>query len=165
MADVPSIRHLVRARDHVDAHYAEPVTVADMARAARLSPAHFSREFRRAFGETPHQYLIARRLERAARLLRLTDWSVTRIAVAVGWSSHGSFTTSFTRMYGRPPSAYRAACTPAADEARIPGCIARLYGRPQVRTFREAPHPPAGIQPSTTPTPTAASTPTERPLP
>src|SRR5215211_4836772 len=76
-----------------------------MARAARLSPAHFSREFRRAFGESPHQYLLTRRLERAAALLRGTDWSVADICVAVGLSSVGSFTTSFGRMFGASPGA------------------------------------------------------------
>ena len=81
---VPPSRHLLRAKDLADARYAEPLTVDDLAAAARLSPAHFSREFRRAFGESPHQYLLTRRLERAASLLRSTDWSVARICVAVG---------------------------------------------------------------------------------
>ena len=72
-------RHLLRAKDLADARYAEPLTVADLAAAARLSPAHFSREFRAAFGESPHQYLLTRRLERAAALLRTTDWSVADI--------------------------------------------------------------------------------------
>ena len=83
-ATVPAARHLLRAKDLADARYAEPLTVADMARAAGLSPAHFSREFRRAFGESPHQYLLTRRLERAAALLRTTDWSVAGICFAVG---------------------------------------------------------------------------------
>ena len=101
-------RHLLRAKDLADARYAEPLTVADLARAARLSPAHFSREFRAAFGESPHRYVLTRRLERAAALLRTTDWSVARICTAVGLSSIGSFTTSFRRMFGVPPQAYRA---------------------------------------------------------
>ena len=100
-------RHLLRAKDLADARYADELTVSDMADAARLSPAHFSREFRRAFGESPHQYLLTRRLERAAALLRTTDWSVARICTAVGLTSIGSFTTSFGRMFGRSPTSYR----------------------------------------------------------
>ena len=140
-APVRPARHLLRARDLVDARYAEPLTVADLARAAGLSPAHFSREFRRTFGETPHQYLLTRRLERAARLLRTTDWSVTDICFAVGLSSLGSFTSSFRRIYGMPPSAYRDAGPPAHLLVRIPDCVARAHGRPQNRTFREVGRP------------------------
>ncbi len=137
------MRHLLRARDLADARYAEPLDVADLARAARLSPAHFSREFRRAFGESPHQYLLTRRLERAAALLRTTDWSITRICHSVGLTSLGSFSTSFRRTFGASPSAYRAAHPPAADLARVPPCVLRAYGRPQIRTFRED-RPPVG---------------------
>jgi AraC-like DNA-binding protein len=108
-----------------------------MAGAAGLSRAHFSREFRRTFGESPHVYLLTRRLERAAALLRTTDRSVTDICFSVGLQSVGSFTSSFTRTYGVSPSAYRAAFPPAADHARVPTCIVRAYGRPQRRTFRE----------------------------
>ena len=140
---LPPVRHLLRARDLADARYAEPLDVADLARAARLSPAHFSREFRLAFGESPHQYLLTRRLERSAALLRTTDWSVTRICHAVGLTSLGSFSTSFRRMFGLSPSAYRAAHPPAADLARVPPCMLRAHGRPQVRTFRE--DPPAAV--------------------
>jgi AraC-like DNA-binding protein len=138
MGDVPPVRHLVKAKDLADGRYAGPIGVADMAAAAQLSRAHFSREFRRAFGETPHQYLLTRRLERAAHLLRSTDWPVTRICLAVGLSSLGSFTTSFGRMFAKTPTEYRASCPPAAMAARVPQCIMRVYGRPQVRTFREA---------------------------
>jgi AraC-like DNA-binding protein len=141
MNDVPPVRHLLRARDLADARYSEPLDVADLARAARLSPAHFSREFRRAFGESPHQYLLTRRLERAAALLRTTDWSVTRICHSVGLSSLGSFCTSFGRMFGVSPSAYRDAHPPAASLAQVPACVLRAYGRPQVRTFREDARP------------------------
>ena len=137
MASVPPARHLLRAKDLADARYFERLTVDDLARAAGLSRAHFSREFRRAFGESPHVYLLTRRLERAASLLRSTDRSVADICIAVGLDSIGSFTTSFTRMFGRPPTAYRAAFPPAADRALIPACVLRAYGRPQHRTFRE----------------------------
>jgi len=135
---VPPTRHLLRARDLADARYFEPLTVADLAGAAGLSPAHFSREFRRTFGETPHRYLLTRRLERAAALLRNTDRSVTEICLAVGLTSVGSFITSFGRMYGAAPLAYRASFPPARGHVRIPDCIARAYARPQNRTFREA---------------------------
>jgi AraC-like DNA-binding protein len=120
----------MRAKDLVDRRYAEPLDVPALARAARLSPAHFSREFRRAFGETPHRYLLTRRLERAADLLRTTDRSVADICMTVGLRSVGSFTTSFGRMFGATPTAYRATHPPAADRARIPSCVLRAWGRP-----------------------------------
>jgi AraC-like DNA-binding protein len=137
MAFVAPARHLLRARDLADARYSEPLGVSDMAAAAGLSRAHFSREFRRAFGESPHSYLLTRRLERAAALLRGTDRSVADICFSVGLQSLGSFTTSFTRTYGMSPTAYRAAYPPAADQALIPACVLRAYGRQQRRTFRE----------------------------
>ncbi|HEX8155898.1 MAG TPA: AraC family transcriptional regulator [Solirubrobacteraceae bacterium] len=137
MAFVPPARHLLRAKDLADARYFEPLCVQDMASAAGLSSAHFSREFRRAFGESPHAYLLTRRLERAAALLRSTDRSVADICVSVGLQSIGSFTTSFTRTFGASPTAYRAAFPPAGQHARIPACVLRVYGRPQRRTFRE----------------------------
>jgi len=134
-------RHLLRAKDLADARYADPLTVADMARVAGLSRAHFSREFRRTFGEAPHQYLLTRRLERAAALLRNTDRPVTEICFAVGLTSLGSFSTTFRRVYGAPPLAYRASFPPAQRHIRVPGCVARAYGRPQNRIFREAAAP------------------------
>jgi AraC-like DNA-binding protein len=137
MVIVPPVRHLLRARDLADARYADPLGVDDLAAAAGLSRAHFSREFRRAFGESPHTYLLTRRLERAAALLRATDRSVVEICFAVGLRSVGSFTSSFTRAYGVPPTVYRAAFPPAAAYARIPACVLRAYGRPQHSTFRE----------------------------
>jgi AraC-like DNA-binding protein len=133
----PAARHLVRAKDLADARYFEPLGVEDLARAASMSRAHFSREFRRAFGESPHAYLLTRRLERAAALLRSTDRAVIEICLAVGLQSVGSFTTSFTRTFGMSPTAYRAAFPPAAQRAMVPTCVARAYGRPQLRTFRE----------------------------
>jgi AraC-like DNA-binding protein len=130
-------RHLLRAKDLADARYFEPLGVDDLASAAGLSRAHFSREFRRTFGESPHAYLLTRRLERAAALLRSTDRSVLEICLAVGLQSVGSFTTSFTRTYGVSPTTYRAKFPPAIQQAMIPTCVARAYGRPQRRTFRE----------------------------
>jgi AraC-like DNA-binding protein len=137
MAFVPPARHLLRAKDLADARYFEPLGVDDLAKAAGLSRAHFSREFHKAFGESPHAYLLTRRLERAAALLRNTDHSVATICFDVGLQSVGSFTTSFTRTYGVSPTAYRASFPPAANHARIPTCLLRLHGRPQRRTFRE----------------------------
>jgi AraC-like DNA-binding protein len=135
---VPRVRHLLRAKDLADSRYFEPLTVADLARVAGLSRAHFSREFRRVFGEAPHQYLLTRRLERAAALLRNTDRSVTDICFAVGLSSVGSFTSSFGRVHGTTPVAYRASFPPARRHIRIPNCVAQAYGRRQNRTFGEA---------------------------
>jgi AraC-like DNA-binding protein len=137
MALVPPARHLLRARDLADARYREPLDVPTLARAAHLSPAHFSREFRRAFGETPHQYLLTRRLERAAELLRTTDRTVADICLTVGLRSVGSFTTSFGQVYGLSPTAYRASYPPAAHRARIPTCVLQAYARPRSSSFRE----------------------------
>jgi AraC-like DNA-binding protein len=137
MAFVPPARHLLRAKDLADARYLEPLDVDDLARAAGLSRAHFSREFRRAFGESPHAYLLTRRLERAAALLRSTDRSVADICFSVGLQSVGSFTTSFTRNFGISPTTYRAKYPPAAAHAVVPACVVRVYGRPQRSTFRE----------------------------
>jgi AraC-like DNA-binding protein len=123
-------RHLLRAKDLIDARYRDPLDVAEVAQAAHLSPAHFSREFKRAFGETPHQYLLTRRLERAAALLRNTDWSVTEVCLGVGLRSLGSFTTSFTRTFGISPTAYRQAYPPAASRAQLPTCMQLRWGRP-----------------------------------
>src|SRR5438094_9994444 len=120
IAYAPTARHLLRAKDLADARYFEPLDVDDMARAAGLSRAHFSREFRRAFGEPPHAYLLTRRLERAAALLKSTDRAVVDICLSVGLQSVGSFTTSFTRSYGMPPTAYRATFPPASHHARVP---------------------------------------------
>jgi AraC-like DNA-binding protein len=130
-------RDLLRAKDLVDSRYFDPLEVTDLARAAGFSRAHFSREFRRTFGESPHSYLLTRRMERASALLRNTDRSVAAICFDVGLQSVGSFTTSFTRTYGVSPTAYRAAFPRAAEYARIPTCMLRAFGRPQNRTFRE----------------------------
>ena len=127
---VPPARHLLTAKDLADARYWERLDVDDLARAAGLSRAHFSREFRAAFGESPHAYLLTRRMERAAALLRTTDRSVADICFSVGLQSVGSFTTSFKQTYGVTPTEYRAAYPPAAAAAMVPACIARFFGRP-----------------------------------
>jgi AraC-like DNA-binding protein len=134
---VPPTRHLLRAKDLVDARYRDPLDVPALARAAYLSPAHFSREFRRTFGETPHRYLMTRRLERAAALLRTTDRSVADICLTVGLRSIGSFTTSFGRLFGLSPTAYRKSYPPAATRVRIPTCVQLAYARPKSSSFRE----------------------------
>src|SRR5918999_3870806 len=125
MPFLPPARHLLRAKDLADGRYFEPIGVDDMASAAGLSRAHFSREFRRAFGESPRSYLLTRRLERAASLLRNTDHSVAEICFSVGLQSVGSFTTSFTRTFGKSPTAYRATFPPASLQARVPMCVMR----------------------------------------
>jgi AraC-like DNA-binding protein len=137
MTPVPPARHLLRAKDLIDRRYRDPLDVEALAQAAHLSRAHFSREFRRAFGEPPHQYLLTRRMERAAALLRTTDHSVAEICLSVGLRSVGSFTTSFGRTYGLSPTAYRATFPPAANLARVPTCVLRAWARPQSSTFRE----------------------------
>jgi AraC-like DNA-binding protein len=130
MPQVPPARYLLRAKDFVDARYAEAITVDDLAAVAGLSRAHFSRMFSKTFGESPHAYLQSRRLERAAALLRYTDRSVAEICVMVGLQSIGSFTTSFARVFGKPPAAYRASLPPAAVHARVPSCILQRDTRP-----------------------------------
>jgi AraC-like DNA-binding protein len=137
LSAVPTARHLLRAKDLADERYFEALDVPALAAAARLSPAHFSREFRRAFGEAPHQYLLTRRMERAAALLRTTDRSVAEICLAVGLRSLGSFTTSFGRAFGLSPAAYRDAHPPASTRARIPTCVLQAYARPTSSSFRE----------------------------
>jgi AraC-like DNA-binding protein len=140
MPQVPPARYLLRAKDFVDARYAEAITVEDLAAVAGLSRAHFSRMFTRTFGESPHAYLQSRRLERAAALLRYTDRSVAEICVMVGLQSIGSFTTSFARVFGKPPAAYRASMPPASVHARVPSCILQRDTRPvpdsRVKTAR-----------------------------
>jgi AraC-like DNA-binding protein len=134
---LPPARHLLRAKDLADARYREPLGVEDMAHAAGLSRAHFSREFRAAFGESPHTYLLTRRMERAAALLRNTDRSVLDVCMSVGLRSVGSFTTSFKRTYGVTPMQYRASFPPAAAGALVPACVVHFFGRPQHSTSGE----------------------------
>jgi AraC-like DNA-binding protein len=146
VAFVPPARHLLRAKDLADARYFERLDVSDMAGAAGLSRAHFSREFRKAFGESPHHYLLTRRLERAASLLRNTDRSIADVCMSVGLQSVGSFTTSFNRTYGVSPTAYRAKFPPAASHAMVPGCMVRTFSRPgTARLEKTAERPAASV--------------------
>lgn len=112
----------------MDRDYAEPLDVPALARAAHMSPGHFSRSFRAAFGETPYSYLMTRRIERAKALLRRGDQSVTEICFAVGCTSLGSFSSRFTELVGETPSAYRA--RPHEQDAAVPACIAKIFTRP-----------------------------------
>ena len=125
---VPVERYLLRAKDFADANYREPIDVDDMARVACLSRAHFSREFRRAYGESPYSYLMTRRIERAMALLRRGDLSVTEVCFEVGCSSLGTFSTRFTELVGMPPSAYRREA--AGAMAGIPPCVAKQVSKP-----------------------------------
>ena len=141
MAHVPAARHLLRAKDLADARYFEPIGVDDMAAAAGLSRAHFSREFRRVFGETPRAYLLTRRLERAAAMLRTTDRSVSDICLSVGLVSQGSFTTSFTRTYGVSPTAYRGGVSAGGrprPRPRLPRPLLRPPATPHVSRRQRA---------------------------
>ena len=139
MPDVSTARHLLRAKDLADARYAEPLTVGDLAAEAGLSPAHFSRRFKQVFGESPHQYLLTRRLERAAALLRTSDWSITDICFAVGSNSVGSFTTSFRRMFGQTPldlPGQPPACGVARPHPEVRGAVVRPTAEPHVSRRR-----------------------------
>lgn len=127
---LPPARHLLRAKDYADTHFAEPIGVDEMASAAGLSRAHFSREFKRTFGESPKHYLLTRRMERAATLLRDTDYPSNEICLHVGLRSVGTFTSAFKRTYGKTPAAYRSSLPPATRHARIPPCLLRQNTRP-----------------------------------
>jgi transcriptional regulator GlxA family with amidase domain len=127
--DVTELRHLRRARDLMDREYERPLEVAELARAALMSSGHFSRQFRAAFGQTPYNYLMTRRIERAKALLRRGDLSVTDVCLAVGCTSLGSFSARFTELVGESPSAYKARSHEAM--AGVPGCIARVWTRPR----------------------------------
>ena len=124
------LRRLCRARDRLRDPSEPAPSVEQIAREVHLSPSHFHQQFTAVFGETPHQYLLTRRLERAAALLRNTDRSVADICFAVGLRSVGSFTTSFGRAYGMPPSAYRAAYPPASTRGRVPTCVLMARAKP-----------------------------------
>jgi transcriptional regulator GlxA family with amidase domain len=131
---------LRRARDRMDRDYAQPLDVPALARAAYMSPGHFSRSFRAAYGETPYSYLMTRRIERAKALLRRGDLSVTEVCVAVGCTSLGSFSSRFTELVGVSPSAYRARDHEHA--AAIPACVAKIRTRPVRNREADASTPP-----------------------
>ncbi len=132
--ELANLAHLRRARDLMDREYARPLDVAALARAALMSSAHFSRQFRATYGETPYAYLMTRRIERAKALLRRGDLSVTEVCMAVGCTSLGSFSARFTQLAGETPTAYRARDHRAL--ASVPGCIAKDLTRPSPKPSR-----------------------------
>jgi len=132
--ELANLAHLRRARDLMDRDYAKPLDVPAMARTALMSPAHFSRQFRAAYGETPYSYLMTRRVERAKALLRRGDMSVTEVCMAVGCTSLGSFSSRFAELVGESPSSYRS--RDHSSTARVPGCVAAQNSRPS--RIREA---------------------------
>jgi AraC-like DNA-binding protein len=134
---IPIYVHLRRAKDLIDRHFAEPLDVPALAREAYASRAHFVRSFKKAFGETPHRYLVRRRIERAKELLRNTPLSVTEVSLAVGFRSLGSFSAAFRQLVGEAPRVY-ASRWRAAVPPPIPACFTLMYTRPHVSTFREA---------------------------
>lgn len=127
---VPLTRHLLRVRDLMDRAYAEPLDVPALARSASVSRAHFTRSFKNAFGETPHQYLMSRRMERAKALLRAGELSITEVCLAVGFTSLGSFSTQFRRFVGDSPSGYRQRAVQPELE-KVPSCLVRMWTRPR----------------------------------
>lgn len=124
-----NLARLRRARDLMDREFSRPLDVAAIARAALMSPAHFSRQFRAAYGETPYGYLMTRRIERAQELLRRGELSITDVCMAVGCTSLGSFSASFTRLVGQTPTAYRSGDHAAI--AAVPSCVAKQLTRPR----------------------------------
>jgi transcriptional regulator GlxA family with amidase domain len=126
--ELANLAHLRRARDLIDREYARPLDVPALARAALMSTAHFSRQFRAAYGETPYSHLMTRRIERAKALLRQGDLSVTDVCMAVGCTSLGSFSSRFTELVGESPTAYRA--RDHGSSAAVPACVAKVRTRP-----------------------------------
>lgn len=132
--DLENLAHLRRARDLIDREYARPLDVDEIARAALMSTAHFSRRFRAAYGETPYAYLMTRRMEKAKMLLRRGEMSVTEVCMAVGCTSIGSFSARFTELVGETPTTYRA-----CDHGRlaaVPSCVAKDITRPSRQSSR-----------------------------
>ncbi|APY85861.1 AraC family transcriptional regulator [Streptomyces alfalfae] len=138
--NLEDLRQLRRARDVMDRDYAEPLDVPALARVALMSPGHFSRSFRAAYGETPYSYLMTRRVERAKALLRRGDLSVTDVCFEVGCTSLGSFSTRFTELVGESPSAYRARSHGPGEP--IPACVAKFLLRPVRNGEAKAPGRP-----------------------
>jgi AraC-like DNA-binding protein len=127
--ELANLAHLRRARDLMDREYARPLDVAALARAALMSPGHFSRQFRATYGETPYGYLMTRRIERAKALLRRGDLSVTEVCLALG-----SFSARFTQLVGETPTAYRVRDHSAL--VSVPGCVAKDLTRPSRERIR-----------------------------
>lgn len=125
---IPLSRHLLRVRDLIDRAYVGPLDLPALARSAHVSESYFSRSFKAAFGESPHQYLLSRRMERAKALLRTSDLLITDVCLAVGFTSLGSFSAQFRRFVGMSPTAYRE--LDHRELARIPGCLVRRHTRP-----------------------------------
>jgi AraC-like DNA-binding protein len=144
MPAAPLERHLLRARDLIDGRYDQRLDLQSLARAANVSPRHFSRCFRRVFGETPYQYLLSRRLERARHLLRTTEMSVAEICLEVGFTSVGSFTTTFTRHVGMSPTTYRRATSSPSAADHIPLCFIKAWTRRPLGANREDSGPVPG---------------------
>ncbi|THA57416.1 AraC family transcriptional regulator [Streptomyces sp. A0958] len=134
------LARLRRVRDRIDREYAQPLNVEALARGAHMSAGHLSREFRRAYGESPYGYLMTRRIERAMTLLRRGDLSVTEVCFAVGCSSLGTFSTRFTELVGMPPSTYRQEAARAT--ARMPSCVVKQVTRPVRNREARPPGPP-----------------------
>ncbi|MEP6761291.1 MAG: helix-turn-helix transcriptional regulator [Sporichthyaceae bacterium] len=126
--ELANLAHLRRARDLMDREYARPLDVPALAQAALMSPAHFSRQFKAAYGESPYSYLMTRRIERAKALLRGGGMSVTDVCMEVGCTSLGSFSSRFTELVGETPTAYRARDHRAS--AAVPSCVAKVRTRP-----------------------------------
>ena len=126
--ELENLAHLRRARDLMDREHARPLDIAAIARAALMSSAHFSRQFRAAYGETPYSYLMTRRIERAKALLRRGDLSVTEVCLEVGCTSLGSFSARFTELVGETPTAYRD--SDHGDLVSVSGCVAKEVTRP-----------------------------------
>ena len=122
------LKLLRKVRDRMDREYAQPLDVEALARGVNMSAGHLSRQFKRAYGESPYSYLMTRRIERAMALLRRGDMSVTEVCFAVGCSSLGTFSTRFTELVGVPPSTYRRES--AGEAAGIPSCVAKQVRRP-----------------------------------
>jgi AraC-like DNA-binding protein len=127
--DLDELRRLRRARDRMDREFAQPLDVPALARTALMSPAHFSRRFREAYGETPYAYLMTRRIERAKALLRRGELSVTEVCFEVGCTSLGSFSARFTELVGQTPSAYRTG--DHGDLEYLASCQAMVVTRPR----------------------------------
>lgn len=140
-AELDELAHLRRARDFMDREFARPIGVADVARVALMSPSHFARRFRDAYGETPHGHLMMRRIERAQLLLRRCELSVTDVCLAVGCTSLGSFSARFTQVVGESPTSYRARDHGELDA--LPACVAKHGTRPVYRAGSEKPAEPS----------------------